>query len=341
MVGLAPAGQPPASSLLLPSGSLAGPPRLQPLVDPQPTSVWVMRPPKTSPQENTAMVVQRLGGGSRRKQLPAGESPALRDCCRKALACVAWDEAEGTEGLGGSLVPGQECPAAALRWALRDRVLGSTAGVGPDPRAATAPGWGGAGMLLPSPVQTLSRHFVSRKDQTCPPWEHPGHRHRPKHPVPDPPPGWGREGWWGIQPGPPPGSLHRPRQTGSREGGRWCGPAPCLEGGTARNSTRTSASRPGHVPAPPSAPAAARRRSLVTVTSVSDGPSENHQTRSISYPTSSKRAARGSSRHVGCVASAAGPGREPLPGGQQQPCAHHGFTSPTQNPPRALLTCKK
>lgn len=84
-VGLGPLGlrlQPPASSLLLPVGSPVGPPPHPAPHRPTPSPACVggeALNPKPNLQENTAMVVQWHKGGSRKKQLPVGESsdPAL------------------------------------------------------------------------------------------------------------------------------------------------------------------------------------------------------------------------------------------------------------------------
>lgn len=175
----------------------------------------------------------------------------------------------------------------------------STAGDSQDPRADAALGcpWlGGAGMLLPA--RTSHTEGAKPALGNCPsgstgatdahsigwcPIHALGWMPDPRpEPAPKPPrlqpapPGWS---------GPPsPALLHPPQQRWGWEGGWWREPAPRLEGSTARNSTCASAARPGHVPAPhPPQPG-----HFVT-SDVSDGPSENHQTRSVSYPTSSKR----------------------------------------------------
>lgn len=88
-----------------------------------------------------------------------------------------------------------ECPAAALQWALQDKVLGSTAGASLDPRADAALG-------LP-----LAGRSWDAVPHSCADPE-PGH-HEQKEPdplVPDPYPGSRPEAQWGIHPPASPGS---------------------------------------------------------------------------------------------------------------------------------------
>lgn len=124
-------------------------------------------------------------------------------------------------------------------------------------------------MLFPTHVQTLSQDIMSRKNQTH--WcliptldqdlKHSGAS------IPQPPQALASAPRLVLPPPPPPKPSSTPSSPAETEPGRnqLGGPVPCLEGIMARNSTCASASQPGHVPAPPSAPAAARHRSLVTL----------------------------------------------------------------------------
>lgn len=164
-VGLAPRG-----SLLLPSGTPAGPRRVQLLIDPHPhPHVWADTRPTQTCVKTQRWLLSGTKEGADESSCRQGRAQTLRQRRRKALACVTCcraaprgsipreapgdaaletqrDKAEGTRGREGPWCRSRspvaaERPAAALRWAVRDQAPGSTAGASSAPRADTALGW--------------------------------------------------------------------------------------------------------------------------------------------------------------------------------------------------------
>lgn len=225
---------------------------------------------------------------------------SLAPCCVQ-LPIDHKVRGRGGELSRGSLVLEQEpsCShASRCGVAVGSAEPVSTVGDSQDPRVDAALGcpWLGRSWDA-APCQEITHRRDQTRSGELSRWEHWGRRCPLKWLVPDPhpgpapsqppsPPGCSQclQAGPAHPPRPSPALLHPPQQRWGWESGWWREPAPRLEGSTARNSTCGSAARPGHVPAPhPPQPG-----HFVT-SDVSDGPGENHQTRSVSYPTSSKR----------------------------------------------------